>query len=158
MAFLLSCIVPAVAAASINPTWKASLPDPTLPDPFAGLNPLAAEHSTVFYANNLTYGAYNHGPIIAHCNGTFFLSWYNGVMDEGREQPVNLDILLDHKDAKAAKLMRHEVLACRLYTTNAYKSINAKLRERADWDGAALAATKYPFPILALSLKLSNSA
>lgn len=41
--------------------------------------PTSATHQQ---ANNLTWGGYNHGPIIEHINDTFILSWYNGVMNE----------------------------------------------------------------------------
>jgi hypothetical protein len=80
------CVAGVVSGA--QPTWDTTVADPTLTDPFEGLTPLRAEHKTVFYANNDTFGGYNHGAIIARNNGTFFVSWYNGVMDESAANRV----------------------------------------------------------------------
>ena len=75
-------------------------------------------------------------------SGTVDKEWENGVMDAKRDQNVNLDTLLRHKDAEEAKLERYEVLAGRLYTTAAYKSINGKLRARWGYTDEQLCAHK----------------
>ena len=123
--------------AELGPMWA---------DPIRSMREEIAAHGTADDALCFDY-------VANKLSGTEPKVWPNGVMDAAREQPVSLDALVRHHDARAAGLERHEVLACRLYTTNAYKSINGKLRERADWDGPTLFAAKYPFPILALSLK-----
>jgi hypothetical protein len=82
----LVALVVAVSSAGgkevVLPSWTAAIPDPDN-KPAAGLPiPKGVEHFTVYSASNTTWGAYNHGPIITQANGTFFMSWYNGVMDE----------------------------------------------------------------------------
>ena len=60
------------------------MPEPSAASPTAGLaTPRDASHALVFFADNKTWGGYNHGPALTAVNGTFFASWYNGVMDEG---------------------------------------------------------------------------
>ena len=65
------------------PHWATTMPDPAL-KPTAGLQALAANHTTVYRAG-AEWGAYNHGPIISQHDGTYVLSWYKGVMDESVE-------------------------------------------------------------------------
>jgi hypothetical protein len=71
-----TAVAVAVVAATL-PSWDTVLPDPSKL-PSAGLqSPEGMAHFTVYSADNTTWGAYNHGPIITQSNGTFFMSWWS---------------------------------------------------------------------------------
>ena len=62
------------------PRWATTEPNVTLPS--AGLpSPKGVAHYGVYEAST-AMGAYNHGPIITSHDGTYAISWYNGVLDE----------------------------------------------------------------------------
>tara|TARA_B100000795_G_C22620563_1_gene368693 strand:- start:14 stop:790 length:777 start_codon:yes stop_codon:yes gene_type:complete len=64
----------------------------------------------------------------------------NGIRDKGRGSLVFMDFV-NHENAKRAKLNRAHVVALRLYTTIAYRTINNPLRDRSRVDCHPLAAT-----------------
>lgn len=66
--------------------------------------------------------------------------WENGIIDKGREAGLDLEWFLDNAPADA-KLTRGMVLALRLYTTAAYKSLNDGMR------GELCAEKPHPFPV-----------
>jgi len=66
--------------------------------------------------------------------------FWNGVRDENRNGET-LDDFLRHENSVHAGLRKAHVLALRLYSTAAYKSLNGPLRARGT------AHVKYPFPV-----------
>ena len=59
--------------------------------------------------------------------GTSDREWPNGKMDEGRRSET-FDDFVNHPSARSAGLDAGHVLALRMYTTNAYRSLNVPLR------------------------------
>jgi len=70
--------------------------------------------------------------------------WPNGKMDEGRRSET-FDDFVNHPSARSAGLDAGHVLALRMYTTNAYRSLNVPLRNTKR-KGA------HPFPVTILKL------
>lgn len=65
----------------------------------------------------------------------------NGVLDEGRPKGLRFRSFVEHPMSQKAKLSEAHVLALRLYTTAAYKSLNGPLRDRERVDAHPLAVT-----------------
>jgi hypothetical protein len=72
----------------LQPSWVGPIPDPAV-NASAGM-PLVprASHATVYNATlpdgktANPFGTYNHGPILTHFDGLFWMSWYNSPVDE----------------------------------------------------------------------------
>ena len=70
--------------------------------------------------------------------------WPNGKMDEGRRSET-FDDFVNHPSARSAGLDAGHVLAIRMYTTNAYRSLNVPLRNTKRKEA-------HPFPVTILKL------
>lgn len=67
--------------------------------------------------------------VLRQASGSNQRVWANGVLDEGREAGLLLHDFVQHPAAKQANLTVAHVLALRLYSTAAYRSLNAPLRD-----------------------------
>ena len=81
-AFFVAILWVAVASASLLPQWNVGIVPSTKINASAGLPQIQnALHITVYNATKNAkrnpFGTYNHGPILAELDGTFFMSWYN---------------------------------------------------------------------------------
>jgi hypothetical protein len=82
--------------------------------------------------------------VLREAAGTSERQWPNGVLDDGRHGERFADFVA-HPNAHAAGLDAGHVLALRLYTTAAYKSLNEPLRDRSR-------TQPHPFPCTILKL------
>jgi len=81
--------------------------------------------------------------ILSGRTGDLERRWANGVMDTGRPIGLALADFAAHANSVVAGLSHAHVAALRLYTSNAFRSINNPLRNRDK-------AKPYPFPVTLL--------
>lgn len=110
---------------------------PKLVDPVAAIEEEMNAHGTEDDKWCLEY-------VLRHAAGSTDREWPNGHMDEGRNGET-FDDFVAHPHAQAAGLDAGHVLALRLYTTAAYKSLNNPLRDMAR-------TAPHPFPVTILKL------
>ena len=66
--------------------------------------------------------------------------WPNGILDDKREGELRLADFVSHEHSRMAGLEEAHVLALRVYTTAAYRSLNESLR-------AVDRVGQHPFPV-----------
>lgn len=102
-----------------------------------GVHAIVAEFEAAGSSDDLECLEY----ILRGTSGSNGRRWANGVLDEGREPGLPFSHFVDRPEAREADLSPAHVLALRLYSTAAYRSINNPLRDEARAGPHPLAVT-----------------